>query len=327
MAKNRIAFLIWLLVVACLHVFGNNYGTRVILFASVIIPFISIIVARIVALRIIFKLVIPKYCICGEEVSVYIESKKSSFFPIYTKCRIVCKNLFTGEVYFSNQETSKFLISTNNCGVISFSETEFIITDMFGLFAWKTKYKSQESMLIIPKLFDIRLEIGESKKSTLDSEEYSMQQSGNDPSETFAIREYVAGDSLRSIHWKLSQKTDKLFVRELGLPIANKILILFDITATNEPNRISKMASNAFSISHELITQGVSHTVGFIETATEEYISYEIENYNDLNEAFAMLLAIDIREYTKTNIEVYPIDIFEQCTVMVDDSDINILEI
>ncbi|MCQ2538114.1 MAG: DUF58 domain-containing protein [Lachnospiraceae bacterium] len=41
----------------------------------------------------------------------------------------------------------------------------------------------------------------------------------NDPSEAYGIREYVPGDSIKSIHWKLSEKTGKTMVREYGMPV------------------------------------------------------------------------------------------------------------
>lgn len=37
---------------------------------------------------------------------------------------------------------------------------------------------------------------------------------GTDASEMFDIRSYVPGDDIRSIHWKLSGKTDELIVRQ-----------------------------------------------------------------------------------------------------------------
>lgn len=41
---------------------------------------------------------------------------------------------------------------------------------------------------------------------------------GSDASEMFDIRDYVPGDDIRTIHWKLSGKTDELIVRQASAP-------------------------------------------------------------------------------------------------------------
>ena len=51
---------------------------------------------------------------------------------------------------------------------------------------------------------------------------------GNDPSEMFDIREYVPGDDIRSIHWKLSGKTDQLILRESSEPSHYNMVLLPD---------------------------------------------------------------------------------------------------
>ena len=54
-----------------------------------------------------------------------------------------------------------------------------------------------------------------------------MTRPGDDPSEPFGLREYQADDRL-SIHWKLSEKTDALMVRQLGLPVDDTLLLVLD---------------------------------------------------------------------------------------------------
>lgn len=63
----------------------------------------------------------------------------------------------------------------------------------------------------------MQLSFSDRSSVELDSDEYSMRHPGDDPSETFALREYVPGDRVRSIHWKLTEKTGEVIVRQLGL--------------------------------------------------------------------------------------------------------------
>ena len=51
---------------------------------------------------------------------------------------------------------------------------------------------------------------------------------GNDLSEIYDIREYVPGDDIRSIHWKLSSKTENLILREASDPSHYNVVLLPD---------------------------------------------------------------------------------------------------
>lgn len=61
-----------------------------------------------------------------------------------------------------------------------------------------------------------------------DSEIYSGERRGDDPSELYQVRPYRAMDSVRDIHWKLTAKENQLMVKEHGFPLGCVILIWID---------------------------------------------------------------------------------------------------
>lgn len=93
--------------------------------------------------------------------------------------------------------------------------------------------------LITPNTFGLQVEVVYGENAVLDAEEYSMSKAGFDPSETFAVREYRAGDHIHQIHWKLSEKLDGLIVRDYGLPVQNTILLLLETGYPEKSRRIS----------------------------------------------------------------------------------------
>jgi len=319
MVKNRIALLIWLFAAVLLHIFGNNYGTMVILIASAAVPALFVIFAGIAAR------------------GIRTNFEGHSLFPGYINCRVLCENLFTGEkceeeLTISTKDCieNKFSVSSHNCGMLSTSITRLGVVDIFGLYAWKINHTTHGNILVMPELFDMQPEIDPNKKPANDSEEYSMQRPGNDPSETFAIREYVPGDLLKSIHWKLSHKTDRLLVRELGLPINNKILLLIETAVPTEPDHISRAAGNLFSISCELVAQGIPHGIGWLDTTTEIYVNREIASHDDINATFAELLANTVKECAVTAMEAYEATSAEYAysvVIVIDDAKVDLLEI
>ena len=68
---------------------------------------------------------------------------------------------------------------------------------------------------------------------------------GNDLSEIFDIREYVPGDDIRSIHWKLSSKTDTLILKEASDPSHYNVVILPDFGRKQLGETVSAREVNA----------------------------------------------------------------------------------
>ncbi len=88
---------------------------------------------------------------------------------------------------------------------------------------------------------------------------------GSDPGETLGIREYRPGDPIRQIHWKLSQKTDKLMLRETGLAVSDEILLLFESAPSPEPTEEDAPAAleALLSLSASLLEEGLPHTIAW----------------------------------------------------------------
>ncbi|MCL2620237.1 MAG: DUF58 domain-containing protein [Defluviitaleaceae bacterium] len=301
MAKNRIVYIIWLLAVGVLHIFGNQYSTRVILYASIFIPAMMIFLTWNTSRRMDFRLNLPKTRQQGEKIDTSIHIK-AGWLAGHTKYQLLCENLFTGESWQETSAEREFYIHPKHCGILRVTVSHSRVFDIFGLFGWKIKSQPQDSVLMMPKQAPTPFEISPETTLTLDSEEYSMTHPGNDPSETFAIREYAPGDPLKSIHWKLSNKTDKLLVRELGLPVTQNILVLVETSIPEEtsPDHISKMAGVAYNMCHQLIESETPQTLGWLDTTSLEYKSQEITNITELDEAFAELLANTAKACTTT---------------------------
>lgn len=86
---------------------------------------------------------------------------------------------------------------------------------------------------------------------------------GNDPSEMFDLREYVTGDDVRSIHWKLSGKTDTLILRQASAPSLYNIVLLMDfgIEKNGEPTPLEELnaaAAVAAAVGTQLVQQHIT---------------------------------------------------------------------
>lgn len=145
------------------------------------------------------------------------------------------------------------------------------------------------------ELHDAYLSVSERQSPDMDSDEYSMYHPGDDPSETFALREYLSGDRIKSIHWKLSEKTDHLMVRQLGLPVNNSILLVLDNSAGTVPSAAEREALGeaVVSVSAALCEAGLPHQAAWLDRETMEPRLCAIGSMEDLTQALSGLLSAE----------------------------------
>ena len=297
MLKNRLCWIIWLLVVGLLHLFGNNMSTRIILIASLVTPILLIAAAGLFSRRVVVELDLPGFCGKGEAISGQILAWGSGISVLSRfLCKAVCWNMLTGEqktvsadalLLLRRKKAIDYSLLPAYCGKLNVRLEDCRVCDIFGLSAWKLTPPPDKGIIVLPEVFEPQVILLEDITAIVDSDTYSMTAPGFDSGETFAIREYIRGDSIRSIHWKLSQKNDKLMVREFGLPIVNKILILFESSYTVERGAPSAKETDAaaevfLSVSTALSGQEIPHTVGWRDTKSGVFVSHEISLSGEL---------------------------------------------
>ncbi len=84
-----------------------------------------------------------------------------------------------------------------------------------------------ENIFVLPRRFELA-----PRQTTQDSmleREHVIRAKGSDNTELSDIRDYINGDSLKRIHWKLSLKTDELFVKEYSQNNGSSVCILCDL--------------------------------------------------------------------------------------------------
>ena len=239
MRKRRFAYGAWLLFVILLYFFENNTGTRTILAASVFLPAASILCAVRSARRVTVHLSAPDCCKQGDAAKCSVRAE--GLLPGVALTAVLRgRSRLTGEETAVKLSASRFApdaagtLRTAHCGTVILSLSDAAVQDWFGLYRCALTVQSTRFVTVEPPLFDVRITLAENETVTADSERWSSTHPGHDPSETFGFRTYVPGDPIRQIHWKLSQKTDSLMVRELGLPVAEEVLLLLDTSTTGK---------------------------------------------------------------------------------------------
>ncbi len=183
-------------------------------------------------------------------VSVIVENHCPLFFPkVYAQIS-VChafsdtpeKTKFRFPLHSRNSARLTFYIRPECCGAVKVRIEYLHILDYFHLFYTKMKKINDEiEILVLPKKLHLSVSETAGAVYSPESSRYAPDRPGDDPSEIFNIREYHPGDAVSRIHWKLSSKSDMLFIKEFGYPIAKQVLILAEYLPGTVSGELEKM--------------------------------------------------------------------------------------
>jgi uncharacterized protein (DUF58 family) len=156
-----------------------------------------------------------------------------------------------------------------------FSLSRLRLYDLTGFFYLTKKCTAMSSVLVLPKPESIPVVLGENVRSFFgDADTFDDLKPGYDPSETFDVREFRAGDRLQNVHWKLSAKSDALVVKENSLPKACPVVCFF------EPDRAhyETFLSVVSGISYSLMDAGCPHFLAWFSDGQKEIIRTRVDD-------------------------------------------------
>lgn len=182
-------------------------------------------------------------------------------------------------------------VLTKHCGSLHIWVEQVRVFDLFHILPVCCRASAQGSVSVLPDTFPMQAYLSVSPQTPQDSETYSTQRAGNDGSETFQLQDYVPGDSLRSVHWKLSGKLDHLVVREPSLPITRSILVFWDKSSrTGRPEATDALAETTASLCQALCRQGLSFHLAWNDGSVQQLPVRQIDRPEDFYECLPLLI-------------------------------------
>lgn len=137
---------------------------------------------------------------------------------------------------FCNYEIKK-TISFAYRGGYTIGVSDVYISDPLRMFCYRMDVNLSREIFVLPA----RPMLSSSGGERLDSDvtETVNRHFGADNTELADIRDYIAGDSLRAIHWKLSSKTEELQVRQYAKNSEKQTIVICDnaIRYENDPEK------------------------------------------------------------------------------------------
>lgn len=161
-------------------------------------------------------------CVRGERVDfkVHVVNRSRLFFPrieaffystdLYGEINALTQDSIT--LAAKEDRTFSFDIRFDHVGVFSAGLNKVVIYDLFGIFSCTYENEKRYEVTVLPKIYDIsRLPISEDVQSRNDHSRFSVVMDGSDYT---GVREYVPGDPMKVIHWKLSARIEGYLTKQ-----------------------------------------------------------------------------------------------------------------
>ncbi len=247
MIRTKIIYLFLIICAAAFFILFVDTMSLLILVLTLVFPFIQYLFLFITSKKITASIKTENStALKEEETRIILDIANHSHFPVSCAYAVIeIHNTLTDEyqtlttmmpVSANNIQTIKFSVSYSHCGRIAISLKNLKIYDYIKMFSKNVKTGAINEMMVLPERISISPMIETEIAALTDSDDFSKDKPGDDCSEIFDIREYVEGDKINRIHWKLSSKCSKLMIKEYSLPVSNHLMLLFEFSLDTASN-------------------------------------------------------------------------------------------
>lgn len=271
---RRIKYGIEFIVIFCLNAlmywyFGSYFnlllGVAMIVFLGITLAMVPLVMPKIEA-----DIEIPAAeFLKNTEFLVRIRVKNRSVFPVI-RCSLY---LEIGNGFFEQRTDKTVTISlpakgeevyemplcSTLCGDIEITVKQIGIEDLLSFHEKRKKAGQTEHIYILPPETEtLEFEQNDYAAGLTESTESSVK--GSDFSEVGQVREYIPGDSLKDIHWKLSAKREALMVKERLQMSSQKLQIVF-CADRSHPRRADEVICFLYELGNSVIQSRIPVTV------------------------------------------------------------------
>lgn len=323
MFKNRLGFILLIALFALLLLYsGNVFFLGGIIVLTVLMVLLAVFV-NIDAGRIKIGVEAREGCREGELMSVYMTISNAARLLVAQSVYIEAEfeNVMLGttmtkrlRLMLTDKDTRYDVSSIPSaCGEIHLHIKTAMVYDMFHIWHRSLTQMEDAYTIIYPRPMDIQLVVSGKTMGSANDDGISQNKRGNDHSEMYDLREYVPGDDVRSIHWKLSCKADNLILRESSNLSHYSIVILPDYgreILDNDINAGKKyintiMAAGA-SLGSELLKNGIYFCMALPTVHGLEL--FEVTNRNEWMQVVSQWMSFPVQQVSGEGIQFFKME-------------------
>ncbi len=213
-----------------------------------------------------------------------------SIFPIgKAEVHIEYYNIFNNQinefellfpVQARNTQRITFQLSSKYCGILKIRSAYIDIYDPLRIFRFRTGKNIQTEIAVMPEIHDVNGAISYTDRESEESSVFSENTAGDDPSEIFDLRDYIIGDKLNRIHWKLSSKKDELIVKEYSMPVDVPCMLFLNLKCYEDSEYtlpvFDTLVETLISVSQFMIENERIHTIVYYNAESRDFSEVNI---------------------------------------------------
>ena len=261
------------------------------LIVILLVPFLALLLCVIASQTMTYEVECPTDAPVG--VPLYIRITINGTASYFAFCRINAEvtDHMAGTkkklaLIIHDKGTSKIPVDTSHCGSFTYKMPKIDVYDLFGFFHFsKTINKDKEILVMpVPAMPEVMPDMFGFKAKNL-------RKAKQPHTEIYDIRDYQMGDPVKTIHWKMSAKKDKLLVKEPLEEYGGHSRVILKLTHDRylmDLHLGQILFTSRFFIEHE-----TPHKIRIIPPDRRE-IAFEVESETDLQRAIAMILRMRI---------------------------------
>ena len=258
-----------------------------------LVPVLSLIACIVAAVNLKFETEFPKSSQIEDPND--IEIKISGYASYFSFCRVGLR--ITDRMMDSSRKLSyrihdtgslKIPVDTSHCGSYAYRFTKVRIYDLLGFFFISRKLNREYEILVLPKP-----EMPDIMPNTYGFKAKNLRRSKQPMSEIYDIRDYQLGDPVKTIHWKMSAKKDKLLVKDPFEQYGGHSRLILKLT--RDRDIMDLHLGQILFTSKYLLDHDVPHRIRIIPPDMKE-IAYDVESRADLDKALVNVLRMKIPE-------------------------------
>ena len=304
MFKNRIEYGLALFYDAVLFLFYHNFFFFFLLLTVLVVPFASYFVTRRVWANLKVNIETDVVSITeNNDVVITFITENATRFPLPA----VTLDFTVYNRFYPNSEiqtvklpvrpgknTFTWSVSSVYAGRMCIDGKEITLRDYLGIKLFKKEWDSRAAVSVFPSLSEVIMDVVEDTFTPGNEEELNSENSSEDVTQIKQFREYVPGDRIQRINWKISLKQDSLFVKEYEREFNRSLTLLTELCRDSDnAGFLDEILTAVYSAASKLADMDIFFSIGWYDTALSQYVSEPVSNEDSLIDAFERMFLAD----------------------------------
>lgn len=262
MAVNRIIYALSLAGSLLYFYLAQSWLSWIIIVFVSVLPLLSFLLSLPFIKSCSLEAAVPEYTEMDSDAPLTLSLKTSKFSPLAFAGVKYCIRTPYGKtkykrIFISGDKSVSIPLPTDRAGFAEVILKRVNTYDLLGILPLAVNCVKPSPMAIFPPEKEPEVMPDTNR---FQSQLYKPKAGGF--SEVYENREYRPGDPVKSIHWKLSLKADKLIIKEPQTPLSHHMVLAL-ATPSNETERVKSIGELRY-ISRRLTEEGTSHEICYI---------------------------------------------------------------